>query len=244
MADDKEQDQVEVLRKEVLRDLHEDDDKSAGVAASYKKLFTHVGSIGLPKLVEDEDASIAMQAAWELHRKSVKRDPPIKYRTDWAFDKKSLGEFLKVMTKRLKSEPPAWWSATLLNGDVFPGRHHSFMAEDLPPAATLKAEKEHVVVTVGKQSLRLSKADLPGSRDLLEGAPAVLCEAEVTFIARPMHRGYPFEVIGVDSKAGEKLWSSTVWAARRGFSTGPTRRGETAPPSSPELPAQTQSAMS
>jgi len=119
MADDKEQDQVEVLRKEVLRDLHEDDDKSAGVAASYKKLFTHVGSIGLPKLVEDEDASIAMQAAWELHRKSVKRDPPIKYRTDWAFDKKSLGEFLKVMTKRLKSEPPAWWSATLLNGDVF-----------------------------------------------------------------------------------------------------------------------------
>lgn len=222
--DDKEGDRVKALRKEVLKDLFADEDKSAAVAGVYKKLFTHVGLAGLPKLAEDEDTSIALQSAWELHRKAVKRDPPIRNRTDWVFDKKPMEEFLKVAAKRLKFEPPGWWKATLLKGEVFPRQHHAFIdVEEPPPTATAKVEKEVVVITAGKQSVRMPKAEFDKDADELDigTAPVALCEADLSFIARPVFRGYPFKVIGVDSKTGKRLWAATVWAARRGFSSGP-----------------------
>jgi hypothetical protein len=40
-------------------------------------------------------------------------------------------------------------------------------------------------------------------------------------MARPVSPGYPFKIIGVDSKTGKKLWTATVWASRRGPSSGP-----------------------
>jgi hypothetical protein len=224
-ADDKEDEKVKTVRTQVLKDLFASEDKSATVAGAYKQLFTHVGLAGLKKLAEDEDTSIALQAAWELHRKSVKRDPLIPGRADWVFDKKPMEEFLGFVAERLKAESPAWWRATLLKGDVFPGQHHAFIDNEgpLPPVATLKVEKDDVVVTAGKQSLRIPKGDFDKAAGELDigTPPVILCGAELSFIARPVFRGYPFEVIGVDSKTGKKLWAATVWAARRGFSSGP-----------------------
>jgi hypothetical protein len=224
--EDKEAERVEVLRKEVLKDLCADDpDKSEAVAGAYKKLFTHIGLAGLPKLAEDEDTSLALQAAWEVHRKAVKRNPPIRNRTDWAFDPKPMEEFLKIAAKRFKAEPPAWWSNTLLKGEVFPDRHHAFIDIKEPPAAatTVKAEKEDVVITSGKQSVRMSKAEFEKDADEFDIGitPVVLCEADLTFLARPGFRSYPFKLIGVDSTTGKRLWAATVWGARRGFSSGP-----------------------
>ena len=141
--DDKEAERIKSLRKDVLKDLFADEDNSEAVAGAYKKFFTHVGLAGLTKLADDDDTSIALQAAWELYRKPVKRDPLIRSRTDWVFDKKPIEEFLKFASKRLKSEPPAWWGATLLKGEVFPEEHHAFDIEGpLPTAATLKLEKD------------------------------------------------------------------------------------------------------
>jgi hypothetical protein len=224
-ADDKDAEKVKAMRNVVLKDLFASEDKSAEVAGAYKRLFTHVGLAGLKKVAEDEDTSIALQAAWELHRKSVKRDPPVLDRTDWVFDKKSMEEFLKFVAKRLKAKPPAWWGATLLKGDVFPGQHHAFIDNEgpLPPAATVKVEKDHVAITSGKQSVKIPKADFDkAAGDLDIGtSPVIMCGAELSFIARPVFRGYPFEVIGVDFKTGKKSWGATVWAARRGFSSGP-----------------------
>lgn len=217
---------MKALRKEVLKDLYADEDKSDAVAGAYKKLFTHVGLAGLPKLAKDEDTSISLQAAWEVHKKAVKRDPPIRNRTDWVFDRKPMEKFLKVVGKRLKMEPPAWWGATLLEGEVFPGQHHAFITDagPQPPTATLKVEKGEVVITAGKQSVRMPKADFEKDADELDIGtdPVALLGAEQSFIARPVFRGYPFKVIGVDSKTGKRLWTATVWAARRGSSSGPS----------------------
>ena len=222
--DDRDADRVKALKKDLLRDLLAEEDKSAAVAGAYKKLFAHVGLAGLPQLVKDEDTSIAIQAAWELYRKAVKRDPPIRNRADWVFDKKPMEEFLEVLGKRLKSDLPGWFGATLLKGDVFPRQHHAFIDIEEPPpsTATVKVEKDQVVITAGKHDVRMPKADFEKDADELDigTAPVVLCEAERSFIARPVFRGYPFKLIGVDSKTGKKLWVATVWAARRGDSSG------------------------
>jgi hypothetical protein len=224
-ADDKEAEKLKAMRNEVLKDLFAAEDKSSAVADAYKKLFTHVWLAELKKFMEDEDTSIALQAAWELHRKAVKRDPPIPGRTDWVFDKKPMEEFLKLAAKRLKTELPAWWEATLLKGEVFPGRHHAFITNEgpLPPPAKVKVEKDGVVLTSGKQSVKVPKEEFDkAAGDFDIGTPPViLCGEELSFIARPVFRSYPFEVICVDSKTGKKQWAVTVWAARRGSSTGP-----------------------
>jgi hypothetical protein len=224
-AGDKEAEKVKALRNEVLKELFAAEDESATVAAAYKKLFTHVGLAGLKTLAEDEDTSIALQAAWELHNKAVKRDQPTLGRSGWVLDKKPMEEFLKLVAKRLKTEPPAWWGATLLKGDVYPGRHHAFIDDEgpLPPTATVKVEKDDMVFTSGKQSVKVPKAEFDkATGDFDIGTPPViLCGESLSFLARPVFRGYPFEVICVDSRTGKKQWAVTVWAARRGFSSGP-----------------------
>lgn len=222
--DDNDSEEMKVLRKDVLKYLLAVEDESREVAEAYKRLFTHVGPTGLKTLTDDDDTSIALQAAWELYRKPVKRDPQILGRTEWVFDKGPMEQFLKLAAKRLKSEPPTWWGATLLKGDVFPGRHHAFvdLQGPLPSTATFTVEKDDVVITSGKQSVKIAKADFDNAADPLDFGkpPVILGDADLSFIARPWVRGYPFKVIGVDSKTGEQLWATSVWAARRGGSNG------------------------
>jgi hypothetical protein len=224
-GEDKDAAQVKALRNEVLKDLLAPKDKSARVGEAYRKFFTHVGLAGLKRVTEDEDTSIALQAAWELHRKVVKREKHIPLRTDWVFDKKPMEEFLEFAAKRLKAKPPTWWSATLLTGEVFPDMHHAFRTNEgpLPPTATVKVAQDDVVLTMGKQSIKLPKVDFDKAGGDLDPdtPPVILCGEELSFIARPVFRGYPFELLAVDSKTGKKQWSATVWAARRGGSSGP-----------------------
>jgi len=129
------------------------------VAKAYKTLFMDVGVNGVKKLINDEDTSIALEAAWETHRKAVKREPADRNRTPWVFDKKQIEQFLGVFAKRLKAEPPAWWRATLLKGEVFPRMHHGFPVEgELPAPAKVDVQKDEVIITSRKQVTRLPKA--------------------------------------------------------------------------------------
>jgi hypothetical protein len=223
----KEAQEIRALRSEVLKGLFAAEGRSAAVAGAYKNLFTYVGLARLKKLADDEDKSIALQAAWELHRKPVKRSPPMRYRTAWGFDKKRIEEFLGFVAKRLTTEPPEWWGATLMAGDVFPNQHHAFIDIEggLPTAPKVQVDKDEVTITLGNQLLRLPKMVYGGESAFADiGPPAVvLVGAKQSFVARPTFRGYPFNVVGVDSKTGGKLWLALVWAARRGFSSGPAR---------------------
>lgn len=169
-----------------------------------------------------------MQATWETHKKSVKRNPPIAHRTDWVFDKKPAEAFVAFFAKRVKSDPPAWWRTTLLNGEVFPEMHHAFisLAEELPLGPKVEVKVNEVIITAGKQSVRVSMTayDKATSFPEIATAPVALWGEELSFFARPTFRGYPFKVAGVDSKTGSKLWEASVWASRRGFSSGPAGR--------------------
>jgi hypothetical protein len=221
-ADDKEVRKVKAMRKEVLKELFAEEDKSAAVAWAYRKLFTHVGHDGIKKLMEDEDPSIALQAAWELHRKAMKRDPPILIRTDWVFDRKEIEEFLNSFSKRLKTEPPVWWKSTLLKGDVFPGQHHAFIDQEgpLPEKPKVMVDKNNVIFTSGEHTFKAPKAEFEKAGGI-SARPVILCGEDLSYVAQPSFRGYPFSVMCVDSKTGKKQWEVNVWAARRGPSTGP-----------------------
>jgi hypothetical protein len=136
-----------------------------------------------------------------------------------------MEQFLRLVAARLNSKPPAWWAATLLKGEEFPGRHHAFIDVQgpLPSAATLRVEEDELLITSGKQSLRIPKGfDTAATHLEIGGTPsAILSGPDLSVIGETVFRGYPFTIIGVDSKSGRKLWTSTVWAARRGFSSGP-----------------------
>ena len=69
----------------------------------------------------------------------VKREQSIPGLTDLIFDERSIEDFLEVLQKRLKNEPPAWWLARILQGytspgnkdDFFVGQHHTFLFYNL-----------------------------------------------------------------------------------------------------------------
>jgi hypothetical protein len=233
-ADDKEAEIVKTMRSEVqknvlanvvLDDLFSSDGgKSFAAGRAYKKLFSHVGLAGLKALAEDEDTGIALQAALELHKKVVKRDTPIPNRTNWVFDKKPMEEFLKFAAKRLKTEPPAWWGAVLVKGEVFPDSHHAFITKNeglLPATAKVKVEKDEVVLTSGKQSVKVPKVVFGKVESDLDSPPVILCGESLSFIARPVCCGHPYDVICVDSKTGKKQWAAPVWASCHISHTGP-----------------------
>jgi hypothetical protein len=218
-------DRSKTLRERIVKSLAGDEENSEEAARAYKELFTHLGRAGLKGLTGGGDTSIALQASWELHRKAVKRAPPIDYRADWVFDRKLAEGFVAFYSKRVKADPPAWWRTTLVHGDVFPGSHHAFLvrAKGLPAEAKVEVHKGEVVITAGKQAVRLPRAvydeALPGSNR--NTPPVALWGKEQSFFARPRFRGYPFKVAGVDTRTGKKLWVASVWAARRRGSTGP-----------------------
>jgi hypothetical protein len=219
---------VKALRTTILKALPGGDEESETAAEAYKELFKYVGRKGLRKLTHDKDTSIALQAAWEVHKKTVKRNPPIRNKTDWTFDKKQAQEFLAFFARRVKTKPPAWWRDTLVKGEVFPGSHHAFfdLAEGLPARPKVQEKKDEVVITVGKRSVRISQAAYAEAESFLatDTTPVALWGAKRSFFARPAIKGYPFKAAGVDSKTGKESWVASVWASRRGSSTGPPGR--------------------
>src|SRR4051812_7481789 len=79
---------LKALREKVLKA----DDENAKVNA-YRALFTAVGRAGLEDLTKDEDAGIALQAAWEANLKPAKRAQPVDHRTDDVYDPAELKKF-------------------------------------------------------------------------------------------------------------------------------------------------------
>ena len=68
-----------------------------------------------------------VQAAWEFHRKVVKRPVPLRGRSDWVMDPSSLEDFLKFVARRTHLDVPDWWRKCLLHTDVDVGSAHGFL---------------------------------------------------------------------------------------------------------------------
>jgi hypothetical protein len=109
------------LREEVLRA-----DNSFVAGKAYQKYFLHLGKEALKNRMQDADTGIALQAAWEVHTKPVRRQKQVEGRPNDFYDSAELAKFLDFLKKRTRATVPDWWAASIVDVDLFLGMHHSF----------------------------------------------------------------------------------------------------------------------
>src|SRR4051812_26794301 len=107
----------------VLRDRALNADCGSVAGNAYQAYFQHLGLAGLRDRLSDIDTGIALQAAWEVHKKPIKREPPIARRTDHVYDRAELDKFLAFVKDRIKAPVPDWWAEAIVDVDLFPGQH-------------------------------------------------------------------------------------------------------------------------
>jgi hypothetical protein len=217
---------VKALREQVVK-ADTPDDK----AKAYKALFEKVGKAGLSELMKNEDTGIALQAAWEVHKKVVKRPKEERGRVDDIYDPDELKKFVEVVKKRTKAPVPDWWAKNILDVDAFVGEHHAFISEkdagqktvkskagaSVPNAAELEELKEALVYTVGKRSVEFPKDTFGKLADCYAG---VIGEKRSAVAAYSDSSGFAFEIAGFEGKGGKPTWKSDVWASGRTILAG------------------------
>ena len=211
------------LREAVLRASTRD---KAGVA--YKDYFLRLGLGGLRDRVKDEDTGIALQAAWEVHKKPIKRPTQIIGRVDDVYDPGELAKFLEVLNDRTKAPVPDWWAKNILDVDLFPGRHHAFIGSAKRAAPKLREAKEGVgvaetakleekadilVYTVGSRVVRFPKATF--DEVLLASYTGLMGDKRAIIAAFSPLSGFPFKLAGFTGEGGKPAWKVDVWAAGR-----------------------------
>ena len=209
---------VKALREAVLKA-----DTPKKLAYGYKELFEKVGKDGLPELMKDDDIGLALQAAWEVHKKVVKRSE--KEADDkWVYDPDELKKFVAMLKKRTKAPVPDWWAENITKVDVVPGKCHWFRTNvdrrpkyhetkdytRWPDGHDLEKRDDTLVYTVGKRSIEFSKDTFEERRSYFAGSVGEKRSA----IAAYGSSG-PFEVAGFEGKGGKPVWKSEVWGAGR-----------------------------
>ena len=197
---------------------------------AYQQWFEKLDRAGFTDLANDEDVSIALQASWELHKKSELRGEHITLRTDQIYNEDELKRFVKHLEKVTKAPIPAWWSNCICKVDCFPKEHHAFeMLKKLPiyksdigyyvpKVATLMRDQNTLTVSAGGFS-----AAIPAKFDLrlVDYLPVAISKDERYVAACSTYAGSPFQVARLDHFGQKAIWISDVWAVRRGVSTGP-----------------------
>jgi hypothetical protein len=205
-------------------------------AKAYKQLFERVGKSGLMGLCKDEDTSLALQAAWETHKKLIPGDPQgVRRRRGYpqhTYDPKEMNKFVAFCKERTRGPFPDWWADRLLDLAVSEGQFHLCWGADSKLGELTKIEfPTHVwfvrkgvdlalngrgyTYKAGGMSIDITKptgtclADAPGK--------TVTCLATYTSI---MSRR--FDIAGFETKSGKRLWVSEVWALDRTVHAGPS----------------------
>lgn len=238
--DDERAERAAELRSDVLRHLYGGELGAWKTRDAYERLFDDAGPTGLKDLEQDADTSIALQAAWERHRKIAKRATPVEGRPDWVFDQSAIEGFLRVATQRLQDEPPAWWAALLKHGETIPEKHIDIFDQYgeipgllFPESPIVETDGTEVLLKLEgeDQTIRAHKEELDWIHFFPEGdsfsdTPAVALSGDkLSFIARPSIAGVPFRMVCVGSRTGRSLWEATIWAARRSIIIGPASPG-------------------
>jgi hypothetical protein len=182
------------LRDEVLKAS-----KPWDKAKAYKAFFLHVGRDKLQDLTKDADTGIALQAAWEVHKKAVKRAKPVLGMSDDFYDPEELAKFVKFLKERTKAPVPDWWSESIQDAWLFPGQHHAFIRSG--------KQRGRSVTRLAAGKL-LVTADIPiaGFRYVLVGSAAAdgkqLWEAEVWSAGRGFLAGVGYHRVELKEKDG------------------------------------------
>ncbi|MFO0936328.1 MAG: hypothetical protein U0798_07445 [Gemmataceae bacterium] len=216
-------DEPSVLREKVLKASTRDDK-----GAAYKAFLGATTREELTALTKDKDNGIALQAAWEMHTKLVKRTKPLLARSDDIYDPDRLAKFVAFLKERTKAPVPNWWAQAVTNVDVFPKRHHAFhrpSQKDTPNLVESKAGAyvldgcgldrvgDDLVYTTGDRTLRFPKATFDSVfRTFYLGA----LREKRSAIAVPSNiSGYSYRVAGFEGNGGKATWTAEVWASGR-----------------------------
>lgn len=184
----------------------------------YKALFEKVGKAGLPDLMKDEDTGIALQAAWEVHKKLVKQSEK-EGGDKWVYDPDELKKFMELLKKRTKAPVPDWWGESVTIVEVSPGKGHGFWPNAdrrpkyhetkdhtrLPEGHELEEKDDKLVYTVGKRSVEFPKDTFKHGSNFA-GFVGEKRSAVASYSVGP------FEIAGFEGKGGEAVWTSEVWA--------------------------------
>jgi len=215
-------------RKQALRDQVLQADTAANAGKAFEELFQHIGAVGLRDLLADKHNGIALQAAWEVHKKAIKRPTPIANRTDDIYDRDELAKFLTFLKDRTKAPVPDWWAAGITQIELFPGQHLAsgdWLLKDRPKFKKSKSGKyipEMADLELVDGTLRYSaggrKVEFPEatfgnlSCDCLTG---LLGDKRSAVAAFSTGGGFRFTLAGFEGKGGKPVWTTDVWAAGR-----------------------------
>jgi len=205
---------VKALREEVVKA-----DTQKAKIYGYKALFEKVGKAGLPDLMKDEDTGIALQAAWEVHKKLVQRSKEIPPQSSDIYEPDGLKKFVEVLKKRTKAPLPDWWAESITIVEVKPGKFHWFRNKPdlrpkyyetkdytrLPEDHELERKADTLVYTVGKRSVEFPKDTFGEGSSNFAGFVGEKRSA----IAR--YSTSPFEIAGFEGKGGKVVWKSEGW---------------------------------
>jgi len=221
----------EILRGKVL-DSHSPEE----AAQAYQNYFLCTGRAGLKVLMNDENTSIALQAAWETNLKPVERKVRgSDDRTDDTYDPTELAKFISFFKDRTRAPVPDWWATAVTDVDLMPSEHHSFSAAIKPrkPEGS-KTDTRHFKATEDGDNIVCS-ADgrtLTFPKRMFEDAPfhsldafhnsfdsfiGFLHEDYSVVAADRANGGSSYPIACFKGKDGERNWNDKVWGAGRSF---------------------------
>jgi hypothetical protein len=224
-------------KEQVLRDrvLHADSIAKAGKA--YQEYFQYFGITGLQKRLTDTHTGIALQAAWEIHKKPTKRTKPIPGRTDHVYDEVELAKFLAFVKERTKTPVPPWWAEAIVKAELFPNQHHAFSlrinkavpkfrksqaAALVPDGAELEPDGDSFVYRFGGRSVKFKKKGIgttidSGWHDCVVG---LVGEKRSVIAVYDGGGGFPFNTAGFEGTGEKAVWLANVWATGRDAMSG------------------------
>lgn len=215
-------DGLPTLRKAVLAAKDKDEK-----AEAYRAHFSRVGRAGLNGLTRDDDIGIALQAAWEVHTKAIKR-LKLNNRSDNIYEPVELGKFVAFLKDRTKAPVPDWWAKSIVDVDLFPGMHHAFIGDSdregagpkerdskagliVPAEAELEEKGNRFVYSSGGRAVEFPKDtfELAGS---LQG---VVREKRSAIAGNTDIAGFGYSLVGFEGRGGKPSWVAEVWSSGR-----------------------------
>jgi hypothetical protein len=215
--------------------LKETPDKQA---KAYKALFERVGKSGLVGLSKDEDTSLALQAAWEIHKKLIISDKQVGWRPKHTYDPKEMNKFVAFFKERTQAPVPDWWVDGIVDLAVWEGEFHLWVEANsrlreyteiafpnhvwyVRKGVDIAMKAESCTYKAGGVSIDFPKPKAPTDRfvgDCLIDAPGktITCLG-VYRSSRPLR----FDLAGFETKSGKRLWLSEVWALGEWGASGP-----------------------
>jgi len=210
-----------------LRDRVVSASSAESKAKAYRILFEKVGRSGLVTLAKDEDTGLALQAAWESHKKLVHPPKLVLGRVDAIYDVSDLTQFLAVLKKRTKAWIPEWWAKRIVAVDVFADRHHAFVQDSddkkpdrrqskagplVPADAELEESGDHLLYTNRDGKLKYLKSE---ESLLFDGRCAGLIGEKRSAVAIFGNSGRAFTLSGYERGHEKPSWTVDVWGSGR-----------------------------